>query len=72
METGSPKAKWFSGLLRNPKSLSLPPRIKYGVNSSGSPDVVPANAGNQEHKKLGSCFHRKPWIPAAAGMTKWK
>jgi len=71
METGSPKAKWFSGLLRNPKSLSLPPRIKYGVNSSGSPDEVPAKAGNYS-KEMGSRFHGKPWIPASAGMTKWK
>jgi len=25
--------------------MSFPPRIKYGVNSSGNPDVVPAEAG---------------------------
>ncbi len=42
--------------------MSFPPRIKYGVNSSGNPDVVPAEAGIY-NKELGSCFHRKPWIP---------
>jgi hypothetical protein len=36
---------------------------------NGNPDVVPAKAGSQQRKKLGSCFHRKPWIPASAGMT---
>ena len=34
-------------------NLSLLPRIKYGINSSRSPDVVPAEAGN----------HLKHWIP---------
>jgi hypothetical protein len=34
---------------------------------SGNPDTVPAKAGN--YKELDSCFHRKPWIPAYAGMT---
>ena len=39
---------------------------------NGDPDVVPANPGNQKHNKLGSCFHRKPWIPASAGMMTGK
>ncbi len=62
MKTGSPKAKWFSGLLRNPKSLSLPPRIKYGVNCSGSPE------------KLGKAGFLLEFIPVktGAGMTTWK
>jgi len=37
------------------------PRIKYGAGS--------AKAGNQKYMNLDSCFHRKPWIPAFAGMT---
>jgi len=37
---------------------SLPPRNKYGINSGGSPDVVPAKAGNQRQTKLDSCFCR--------------
>jgi len=37
---------------------------------SRSPDAVPAKAGNQKYMNLDSCFHRKPWIPAFAGMTK--
>jgi hypothetical protein len=41
--------------------LSFPSRIKHGVNSSGNPGSVPAKAGI--YKELGSCFHRKPWIP---------
>jgi hypothetical protein len=48
-----------------------PAPVFTGINSSGGPDAVPANAGNQKHIKLGSCFHRKPWIPASAGMTPW-
>jgi len=38
-------------------------------HENGNPGAVPANAGNQRHIKLDSCFHRKPWIPAFAGMT---
>jgi len=37
---------------------------------SRSPDAVPAKAGNQKYMNLDSCFYRKPWIPAFAGMTK--
>src|SRR3972149_2294657 len=37
---------------------------------SRSPDAVPAKAGNQKYMNLDSCFHRKPWTPAFAGMTK--
>jgi hypothetical protein len=33
------------------------------------PDIVPAQAGNYSIL-MNSCFHRKPWIPAFAGMTK--
>jgi hypothetical protein len=36
---------------------------------SRGPDAVPAKAGNQKYMNLDSCFHRKPWIPAFAGMT---
>src|SRR4030043_1183458 len=36
---------------------------------SRGPDGVPAKAGNQKYMNLDSCFHRKPWIPAFAGMT---
>jgi len=50
--------------------MSFPLRNKYGVNSGGNQDVVPAKAGNQGHIKLDSCLHRKPWIPAYAGMTE--
>jgi hypothetical protein len=62
MKTGSPKAKWFGRLLKNPKSLSLPrkresrkawkdwiPRIKCGA---GLLEFIPMEIG--------------------AGMTTWK
>ena len=35
-------------------TASFLPRVKYGVNSSRNPDVVPAEAGNQ---------YLKYWIP---------
>src|SRR4030065_2904086 len=38
---------------------------------SRNPDAVPAKAGNQKYMNLDSCFHRKPWIPAFAGMTNF-
>jgi hypothetical protein len=41
---------------------SFPPRIKYGVNSSGNPDDIPAEAGN----------YIKVWIPVFTGMTSHK
>ena len=43
------------------RSPDVVPRIKYGAGS--------AQAGNYTIL-LDSCFHRKPWIPAFAGMTK--
>jgi hypothetical protein len=42
MKTGSPKAKWFSGLLRNPKSLSLPRKRE---SRKAWKDWIPASAG---------------------------
>jgi hypothetical protein len=36
----------FSRLRKNAIPMSLPPRIKDGVNSGGIPDAVPAKAGN--------------------------
>jgi len=41
---------------------SFPPRIKYGVNSSGNPGVVPAKAGNQARIRLDS---------SGAGLVHW-
>ena len=59
--------------VKSPEPVTPAPYYN-GVNSSRSPDVVPrikygagsANAGNQKHMNLDSCFHRKPWIPAFA------
>jgi len=52
----------ISRLLKNPKSLSLPPRNKHGINSSGSPE------------KLGKTGFLLEFIPMkiGAGMTTWK
>jgi hypothetical protein len=38
--------------------LSFLSRIKYGVDSSGNPDAVPAKAGYHIIKKLDSCLSR--------------
>jgi len=50
--------------------VSFPPRIKYGVNSSGNPDAVSAKAGNYINKMdsrspiaVEDKFRGKPWIP---------
>ena len=47
----------------NVMSSSFPPRIKYGVNSSGNPDVVPAKAGIYD-KETGFLFALETWIPS--------
>jgi hypothetical protein len=38
-------------------NMSFSPRIKYGVNSSGNPDAVPAKAGKL-YQILDPCFRR--------------
>ncbi|OGP88494.1 MAG: hypothetical protein A2156_03470 [Deltaproteobacteria bacterium RBG_16_48_10] len=52
----------LNGLVKTPRSVTLAP-FHNGVNSSRSPDVVPANAGNQNQMNLSclwrDCFRRK-------------
>jgi len=49
--------------------MSFPPRIKYGVNSSGNPDAVPVKTGNQNKKGLDARLRtsgmteQRNWIP---------
>jgi hypothetical protein len=47
----------------NPQKVVIP--VKTGIQTSSL-----RKQGARKHKKLGSCFHRKPWIPASAGMTE--
>jgi len=60
----------YDNLIKSVKSVTPAP-IFIGINSSRSPDDVPAKAGNHL-KTMDSRFHGKPWIPASAGMTKKK
>jgi len=59
MKTGSPKAKWFSGLLRNPKSLSLPRKRE---SRKAWKDWIPAgvypgeNRGRDDNMEIGFKF----------------
>jgi hypothetical protein len=49
-------------LIKSSKPVTPAP-IFIGINSSRSPDDVPAKAGNHL-KTIDSRFHGKPWIPA--------
>jgi hypothetical protein len=59
MKTDSPKAKWFSRLLKNPKSLSLPRKResrkawKYWIPAGVYPDE---NRGRNDNMKIGFEF----------------
>ncbi len=52
---------FFTYFVIDPKIESVIPCL------TRNPDAVPAKAGN--YRELGSCFHRKPWIPAFTGVT---
>jgi len=49
---------------------SIIDKTKRHSREGGNPGFVPANAGNQRNIELGSCFHRKPWIPGQARNDK--
>ncbi|MEE8329174.1 MAG: hypothetical protein V3R54_04510 [Thermodesulfovibrionia bacterium] len=49
-------------LLSYSSRIGVRDKLQAGLPAVGRyPDAVPAKAGN--YKELGSCFHRKPWIP---------